>query len=187
MAQVAAGVRVDVGLAQGRGLSTRGIRWRIRSGRRAACCWAQSSRDHSNDPAGDDEPSWASVAGAVLRAARLSADVSSAHLAAAAGIDEQTILFWESGTKPLAAVSLTQIETLKDALQAARADEQVITDLDAAAWCDVVLEAMTAHADVSCLLADPLARERAFGELLSWAISGNTPTRYAQIASDAWS
>lgn len=115
--------------------------------------------------------------------------MSSGHLAAAAaaGVDEQTILFWEGGTKPLAFVSLSQIETLKDALRAAGADEELITDLDVAAWRDVVLDAMTAHADVSCLLADPLARERAFGELLSWAISGGVPARYAEIASDVLS
>lgn len=59
-----------------------------------------------------------------------------------------------------------------------------LVQFDAAAWCDVVLGVMAAHADVSCLPADPLAGERAFGELLSWAISGNVPPRYAQVSSD---
>lgn len=86
--------------------------------------------------------------------------------------------------EPLAPVPVTQIERLKDALRATRADERLIADLDAAVWCDVVLDVMAAHADVGCLLADPVARERAFGELLSWAISGNMPARYVEAASD---
>lgn len=143
-----------------------------------------SNHDHTDDPTSHEQPSWARVAGTVLRGARLSAGVSSPQLAAAVGVDEQTILFWERGTEPLTSVPFTQIEILKDALRAAKADEQLIADLDAATWCDVVLDAMAAHADVRCLLADPLAGEKAFVELLSWAISGNMPARYAQVASD---
>ena len=143
-----------------------------------------SHHDHTSGATSDRQPP-AKAAGTVLRAARLSASVSSAQLAAAAGVDEQTILRWERGTEPLASVVITQIERLKDALRTARADEQLIADLDAATWCDVVLGVMAAHTDISCLLADPLAREQAFGELLSWAISGVMPARYAQLASDA--
>lgn len=136
-------------------------------------------RDHADEATAGAESPQAHVAGTVLRAARLSAGLSSRQLAAAAGVDEQTIIFWERGTEPLASVPVTQIEILKGALRTAGADEQLIADLDAAAWCDVVLGVMAAHDDISCLLADPLARERAFGELLSWAISGNHPARYA--------
>lgn len=144
-----------------------------------------SSRDHTNEATSEEQPSWAHVAGTVLRAARLSAGLSTARLAADAGIDEQTILSWERGTEPLASTPVTQVETLTEALRIAGADEQLIADLDAAAWCDVVLDVMAAHADVSCLLADPLAREQTFGELLSWVISGNMPARYARVAVDA--
>lgn len=145
---------------------------------------SMSNPDHANDAAGDEQRSWASVAGAVLRAARLSAGLTGGQLAAAAGVDEHTILYWEKGTEPLASVVVTQVETLKDALRTARAGEQLIADLDASIWCDVVLGAMAAHPDISLLLADPLARDPAFGELLGWAVSGNVPARYARFASD---
>lgn len=77
-----------------------------------------SNHDHTDDATNHKQPCWARVAGAVLREARLSAGVSNRQLAAAVGGDEQIVLSWERGTEPLASVSFTQIETLKDALRA---------------------------------------------------------------------
>ncbi len=131
-----------------------------------------------NDAADDSRLPEGTVAGSVLRAARLSAGLDPGQLAARAGVNEQTIHSWEKGHEPLASLPVTQLDGLKAALRTAGAHEQLIADLDTAAWCDIILSAIAEHDDLACLLADPLAREAAFGELLGWAISGHTPARY---------
>lgn len=119
------------------------------------------------------------VAGSVLRATRLSAALSRKQLATTAGVTEQTIHSFEIGREPLASLPVTQLDSLKDALRSAGAHDQLIADLEPALWCDAVLSAIAEHDDVRCLLADPLAREPAFGELIAWAVSGLAPARYA--------
>jgi DNA-binding XRE family transcriptional regulator len=79
------------------------------------------------------------VAGAVLRASRLSAGVSQAVMAARADVTEETIQSWEDGSSPLASVPFAQVETLAAALTATGADPAIVADLHAAAWCDLVI------------------------------------------------
>ena len=122
------------------------------------------------------------VAGAVLRAARLSASLSEEQLVSGAGVSEATIRSWEDGSEALASVPVPQVDQLMAALRAADADPRLVADLDAAAWCDLIILALVDSEDASCLLADPLAREEAFGELLAWAIAGNVPVRYRPYA-----
>ena len=122
------------------------------------------------------------VAGAVLRAARLSASLSEEQLASGTGVSEATIRSWEDGSEALASVPAPQIDQLKAALRMASADPRLVADLDAAAWCDLIILAMVDSEDASCLLADPLAREEAFGELLAWAIAGDVPARHRPYA-----
>jgi DNA-binding transcriptional regulator YiaG len=122
------------------------------------------------------------IAGAVLRSARRSADLSPAQLAAAAGFDQATVTSWESGTEPLASAPSPVVEQLESALSKAGAAPELIRDLAIAAWCDLLLQGIVAGEDVSCLLADPLAWTHAFGELLAWAITGQPPVRHFPYA-----
>lgn len=124
-----------------------------------------------------------SVAGAVLRASRLSAGASRAVLAARADVTEQAIQSWEDGSTPLASVPFPQVETLIAALTATGADPAIVADLHAAAWCDLVILAFAALEDTACLLADPMTREVAFGELLAWHMVDRVPARYQPYAS----
>lgn len=125
------------------------------------------------------------IAAATLRAARLSASLSRRQLADAIYVRETDILSWEVGTTPLASTRVTVIEELKAALRAAGAEPDLIADMDAALWCDLVIEAITEYEDASCLLTDPQAAEPAFRELLAWAVGGKVPARYRPFADDA--
>ena len=126
------------------------------------------------------------VAGAVLRAARLSAGISERVLATASGAGADTISSWEDGTSPLASVPFPQVDRLAAALSESGADPQIITDLDAAAWCDLVILAITGNRhdeDAICLLADPVTSSEAFSELLAWCLAGRVPARYRPYAA----
>jgi hypothetical protein len=48
-------------------------------------------------------------------------------------------------------------------------------------WADVVLTALADGEDVTCLLADPLAAEPGFADLVGWACAGKTPPRYRRF------
>jgi transcriptional regulator with XRE-family HTH domain len=122
------------------------------------------------------------VAGKVLRAARLSARVSEQSLARATGNSEDTIRAWEDGSASLAAVPLPDVEQLQAALREAGANPHVVADLFAAGWCDLVIGALADDEDTACLMADPVTREAAFGELMQWTISGHIPSRYQPYA-----
>lgn len=122
------------------------------------------------------------VAGTVLRVARCSAGLSATRLAAAAGVSESTVRSWEDGSSPLAYEPIHQIERIENELQAADADQQFIADIAVAAWCDVVLQNLADGDDTDCLLADPLAHEAIFGELLIWSIADQPPARYRDRA-----
>ena len=118
------------------------------------------------------------VAGAVLRAARLSACLSEARLAIAADLPLKAIRDLEEGSSLLAAVLLPEIDRLQAALWEAGAEPRLVADFAAAAWCDLVVVAMINDEDTTCLMADPLSRDVAFGELLLWSLAGHIPPRY---------
>jgi transcriptional regulator with XRE-family HTH domain len=126
------------------------------------------------------------VAGAVLQAARTSAGLTPAALAATVGADETAVCAWECGSASLATVPYPQIDRLSAALRAAGADHQLVADLDAALWCDLVIGAVAGDGDddLACLLADPIACGEVFGEMLIWALIGSVPSRYRQYAAD---
>ena len=123
------------------------------------------------------------VAGTVLRAIRLSAHLTQAQLAEAIGTDEASIAGWEDGTDPLTAVAYPVLQQLEAELTAAQADPDLVRDLIIAIWCDLVIAALAAAEDISCLMADPTAAEAAFGELLAWAVSRKRPDRYCAYAA----
>jgi transcriptional regulator with XRE-family HTH domain len=123
------------------------------------------------------------VAGAVLRAARLSADISGPALAAAAGVAEYVIRSWEDGSSPLAEVPFPLVERLEAALTAEKADPRLVADLSAALWCDLLITTLTDGQDTACLLADPITAIDTFCELLAWAACRPMPTRYRPYAA----
>lgn len=125
------------------------------------------------------------VAATVLRAARLSAGLSQDELAEAQHVSTDAVRAWEDGTTQLASLPIAYVDLLKDTLSAAGADQQLVADLDAGAWCDVVLMTLAGGEDASCLLADPLASEPGFSDLLGWAISGQVPVRYSSFEEAA--
>ena len=118
------------------------------------------------------------VAGCVLCAARQSAGMTQTRLAIAADLPLTAIREWEQGSSLLAAVPLTEVERLQAALMQAGAEPSLVADFAAAAWCDLVAVAMINDEDTTCLMADPLCRDVAFGELLLWSLAGHIPPRY---------
>jgi transcriptional regulator with XRE-family HTH domain len=123
------------------------------------------------------------VAGVVLRGARLSAGISEASLAAASGVTKDTVRSWEDGSSPLASLPLPRFEGLEAALRDTGADQRIIADLAAAAWCDLIILAISGHEDATSLTADPVTSEDAFGELLAWSLAGRVPARYRPYAA----
>lgn len=123
------------------------------------------------------------VAGAILRAARTSARMTEACLAAASAVSEDTIRAWENGSQPLTAVPAPRLEQLKHVLMDAGAEPGVAADLDAGVWCDLIILAIAAADDCACLAADPLTCENAFRELLAWSLTGQVPARYRRYVS----
>jgi transcriptional regulator with XRE-family HTH domain len=72
------------------------------------------------------------VAGAVLRSARLSADLSQDELTAITGVSEEAIGAWEDGSSPLASAPLPHVEMLEASLRASGADPNLVMDLGVA-------------------------------------------------------
>ena len=125
------------------------------------------------------------VAAAVLRAARTSARLTETGLAIACEADEATIRAWEDGTQPLTTVPVPQLELVKRSLTNAGASTRIVADLDAGAWCDLVMLAVAGSGDCTGLLADPISVEATFRELLGWALHGHIPPRYARYVLPA--
>lgn len=118
------------------------------------------------------------VAGAVLRSARLSAGLSQANLAALISVGEEAVRAWEEGSSALASVPLPRVARLEASLRTNGADPDLVADLSAAAWCDLVMLAVVRHEDTTCLIADPITHDPAFAELLAWCLKGHVPDRH---------
>ena len=125
------------------------------------------------------------VAGAVLRAARRSAHASTTLLAAGAGFPKNTITSWENGSLSLANQPVPILQRLEASLAALGADPLLISDLDAAAWCDLIFTTVDQHEDLTGLLAEPITNESEFRDLLAWSLAGQTPARYARYLPPA--
>lgn len=118
------------------------------------------------------------VAGTVLWSARLSACVTETALAAVFNVSVTAVRDWQAGSSPLADLPQPQLAALRTALHDIGADQRIVADLDTAMWCDLVIGAIADNDDIRCLLADPIASEKAFAELLAWALAGTVPDRY---------
>jgi len=114
------------------------------------------------------------ITGAVLRAARRSAGLTTARLAEIAGFSEAALRLWEYGDPPLGAEPTACLARLRAALHGAGADPQIIGDLDTAIWCDLIVTGLT---DGLCThLDEPL--DPAVLKLLTWATAGVLPDHY---------
>jgi DNA-binding transcriptional regulator YiaG len=123
------------------------------------------------------------VAGTVLNCARRSAALSTAGLARISGINGRTLRAWDDGRSPLSSATLPLLNSLTTALVQSGADEPLVADLETAAWCDLVIQAVRSEDDdVTCLVADPAAREEPFRELVIWSVIGHVPARYRPYA-----
>ncbi len=78
---------------------------------------------------------------------------------------------------------MPQVEAVIAALNNAGACHLLTADLVVAAWCDLLIAAVAASKDVTCLLADPIAVEDAFGELMAWCMEGRVPQRHRPYAT----
>ncbi|MGD0378115.1 MAG: hypothetical protein ABSB01_26520 [Streptosporangiaceae bacterium] len=136
--------------------------------------------DRGRARAGESRPGI--VAAAVLHAACLSARMSEAFIARASGVSADTIRSWADGSCALASVPIPQLERLEGALLTAGAEPSLVADLSTAAWCDLVLAAITAGEDITVLLADPAASSDTFTELLGWAVADRVPARYRRYS-----
>ena len=114
------------------------------------------------------------ITGAVLRAARRSAGLTTARLARIAGSSEAALQLWEYGDPPLGAEPTACPARLRTALRGADADPQIIGDLETAIWCDLIVTGLTdglrTHLDEP---SDP-----AVLKLLAWAMAGVLPDHY---------
>jgi len=118
------------------------------------------------------------ITGAVLRAARRSAGLTTARLARIAGFSEAALRLWEYGDPPLGAEPTACLARLRAALRGADAEPQIIGDLDTAIWCDLIVTGLTdglrTHLDEP---PDP-----AVLKLLAWATAGVLPDLYLSHA-----
>ncbi len=77
---------------------------------------------------------------------------------------------------------MPQVEAVIAALHQAGACRLLTADLVVAAWCDVVIATVAVSENVTCLLADPITADGAFGELMAWCLEGRVPQRYRPYA-----
>jgi len=114
------------------------------------------------------------ITGAVLRAARRSAGLTTARLARIAGFSEAVLRLWEYGDPPLGAEPTACLARLCAALRGADAEPQIIGDLDTAIWCDLIVTGLTDG--LRTHLDEP--PDRAVLKLLAWATAGVLPDPY---------
>jgi hypothetical protein len=98
-------------------------------------------------------------------------------------VPEITIRAWEDGSSPLAEAPMPRVDAVIAALHDAGACRLLIADLVVAAWCDLVIASVVASEDVTSLLADPIAAEKPFRELMAWCLNGRVPARHRPYAA----
>lgn len=121
------------------------------------------------------------IGGAIIRAARRSADLSRQDLAGLLTVHPGTVRDWENGVLPLFSVSYHQLCQLADALHQAGA--RVGHDKDElllASQCDLliagILRGFEDYAEVPPIDED--AAGEAARSLLRWALTGQVPDLY---------
>src|ERR1022692_264662 len=125
------------------------------------------------------------IGGAVIRAARRSADLSRRDLARMLAAAPRTVRAWEDGTRPLFSVRYDQLCQITDALgKAGTRVGQEVAELVLASQCDLliagILRGLEDYAEVPPV-DDGTEGEVARG-LLRWALIGAVPDRYREYA-----
>lgn len=124
---------------------------------------------------GTPEPEGA-VAGALLRLIRSQLGLNQEQAAEALKVDPNTIKSWETGRRPLARVSVQTLRSIMRTLNRLGADAALLDQLNDAIDVDLVIAQILAggHAPHDHPLGT-LVHNRAWHDLLSWAVTGSTP------------
>jgi transcriptional regulator with XRE-family HTH domain len=126
------------------------------------------------------------IGGAVIKAARRSAELSRRDFARMLAVSPLTVRTWEDGTRPLFAVRYDQLCQIADALGKAGAHVgNEVDELVLASQCDLlitgILHGFEDYAEVPPVDEDGTEGETARG-LLRWALAGLVPDRYRAYA-----
>jgi hypothetical protein len=78
---------------------------------------------------------------------------------------------------------MPRVDAVIAALHDAGACRLLTADLVVAAWCDLIIASVVASEDVTSLLADPIAAEKPFRELMAWCLDRRVPRRYRPYVS----
>jgi transcriptional regulator with XRE-family HTH domain len=128
------------------------------------------------------------IGGAVIKAARRSADLSRRDLARMLAISPLTVHTWENGTRPLFSVRYDQLCQIAEALrQAGALVGQELGELVLASQCDLlitgILRGFEDYAEVPPI--DDDAEGQAARGQLRWALAGMVPDQYrAYVRTD---
>ena len=126
------------------------------------------------------------IAGAVLRAARLSANLARGRLARKLCVRRATVRGWENGTMPLFGLPYGQLHQLAETLNSFGATVgNDLNELLLASQCDMLIISMVSgeenYADVPPI-GERTPEGAAADALLRWAAQGAIPTDYVKLA-----
>jgi hypothetical protein len=127
------------------------------------------------------------IGGAVIQAARRSAHLTRPSLGRLLNMGTATVHAWENGTIPLFGLPYGQLQQLATALERAGAYVgNELGELLLSSQCDLMITGMLHgfedYAEVPPIEERSAAAEIA-RELLRWALAGQVPDRYRQVAS----
>jgi transcriptional regulator with XRE-family HTH domain len=126
------------------------------------------------------------IAGAVLRAARLSASLTRRRLARKLCVRQATVRRWENGTMPLFDVPHGQLRQVAETLNSSGATVgNDLNELLLASQCDMLIIGMLSGAE-NYAEVPPIGERTGEGAaadaLLRWAAQGAVPAKYAKLA-----
>ncbi|NUP22907.1 MAG: helix-turn-helix transcriptional regulator [Streptomyces sp.] len=124
------------------------------------------------------------VAGYVLKAVRNTTGLTQDRLAERLGVDTTTVQGWESGRRPLIAISMADYLCLRQALLRLDAEPWLLRQLDVALEADRFLGYVLGADGPIDIENHPLATwviTRSFTDLVGWAISGKPPAVLADV------
>jgi hypothetical protein len=125
------------------------------------------------------------VSGYVGKLIRESVGLTQLQFSAAVGVDVSTIQGWESGRRPLTAVSAGELSWLRLNLIRRGAHPRLFTILNDAIEADGVIDYSVTHAeDIGDARYNPLAvtvHQRHLTNLITWPLTGDTPSQLLDL------